>query len=104
MAIKNLVGNAVKYSGDAKQPVELSLKQTNEATIVSIIDYGEGIPKEALESIFEPFYRADKSRSKKTGGFGLGLSIVKQIIEAHKGSVEITSEEGKGTQATISLP
>ena len=65
---------------------------------------GEGIAASALPHLFEPFYRTDASRSRKTGGFGLGLSLCKAVIEAHHGRIEITSRLGQGTRATVLLP
>ena len=66
-------------------------------------DNGIGIAAEALPHLFDPFYRADASRSRKTGGFGLGLSICKAIIDAHHGQIRIDSKPGKGTRVTVTL-
>ena len=68
---------------------------------LTIADNGIGIPEEELSFIFEPFYRVDKSRSKDTGGYGLGLSLCKTIMDAHNGKIEIASKPGEGT--TVSL-
>jgi len=94
---KNIISNALKYSDPDGQPVEISVDNTDSEVIVTIKDYGHGIPKGELPFIFEPFYRVDKSRSKKTGGYGLGMNLSKKIIEAHNGTIEIKSEPGKGT-------
>ena len=84
--------------------IEIDMQKTANNVQITVADNGRGIPETELPFLFEPFYRVDKSRSKKTGGFGLGLSICKQIIEAHKGTIEIQSEQDKGTTVFISLP
>ena len=72
--------------------MEIGVKDLNDKTEISIKDTGMGIPSEDLPHIFERFYRADKSRNRMTGGSGIGLAIVKAIVEAHKGSVMVQSE------------
>ena len=72
--------------------------------VVSVSDTGIGIAPEHQERIFERFYRVDKSHSKASGGTGLGLSIVKHAVQYHRGTVELQSEEGKGTTIRILLP
>jgi len=104
MVIRNLVENAFKYSSSATKPVHLSLTQTAGHVFLIIKDFGEGIPAEDLPHIFDPFYRVDKSRSRETGGYGLGMSICKNIVEAHSGKIEIESTVGIGTTVTLSLP
>ncbi|MFO7890753.1 MAG: HAMP domain-containing sensor histidine kinase [bacterium] len=94
---KNIISNALKYSDPEGQPVEISVKKNDAEVTVTIQDHGHGIPEKELPFIFEPFYRVDKSRSKKTGGYGLGMSLSKKIIEAHNGTIEIKSTAGKGT-------
>ena len=66
-------------------------------------DTGIGIPKEHQERVFERFYRVDKSRSKQTGGTGLGLAIVKHVVAIHNASLSLESEEGKGTEITVTF-
>ena len=72
--------------------------------IVDVEDNGQGIPAEDVPHLFERFYRPDVSRSRASGGSGLGLSIVKGLVEAHGGTVTVDSEEGKGTRFRIALP
>jgi len=102
--LTNILNNAFKYSGESTQSVEIEGKRENETLVIKIKDHGPGIPKEDLPFIFEPFYRVDKSRSKKTGGYGLGLSLCKKIMEAHGGDISIESEVGQGTTVTLLFP
>ncbi len=98
----NLIDNAIKYTlknGFVK--ISLSIKE-KEVTI-NIEDNGIGIPRKDLPRIFERFYRVDKTRSRDIGGSGLGLSIVKHILEAHSSSIKVESEENKGTKFEFSL-
>ena len=104
IVIGNVLDNAVKYSRPEGNPVEISIEKKKGATRVLIKDTGIGIPPEELDYILEPFYRVDKSRSKQTGGYGLGLSICKTVMEAHGGQIQITSIPGKGTFVSLLLP
>lgn len=97
----NLIENAVKYG--LNNPIDISISQSNNITI-SIKDYGIGISKEDLEHIFDRFFRVDKARSRNMGSHGLGLSIVKNIIEVLKGDLEIKSKLNKGTTVHVTLP
>lgn len=98
----NLVENAVKYNKDGGR---ISVKTEREAGVGRIIvsDTGHGIPTEELQHIFEPFYRVNKSRSRKTGGAGLGLSIVKAVVEKHGWEISVDSEVEKGSTFTITF-
>lgn len=98
--IINIIDNAIKYSEGSLINVKLWRDQ---GVFIEIRDNGIGIPKDDIESITEPFYRVDKSRSRKLGGNGLGLSICMEIIDAHGGNLDIDSPEGEGTIVTISL-
>lgn len=101
--IINVMDNAFKYSneGDA---IKLVASFENNEIEISVRDYGEGIPDNAKEKVFEAFYRVEEDRSRKTGGTGLGLSIVKYIVEKHNGTILIESEIGNGTRVIIKLP
>lgn len=96
-----LIDNALKYSEDT---VKVRIASAAEGARIHVEDRGIGIPKEDQEKIFERFYRVDKARSRQIGGSGLGLSIAKRIVEAHQGRISLTSEEGKGTIITVTLP
>ncbi|RCJ24696.1 two-component sensor histidine kinase [Nostoc minutum NIES-26] len=99
----NLIDNAVKYS-EAGTPVIFKLNQLKETAIIQVCDKGYGIPLQHQARIFERFYRVDESRSHMTGGCGLGLSIVKTLVEGMGGSVSVQSKLGEGSIFTISLP
>ena len=101
--IDNIMNNAIKYSPDGGV-ITVRLLQSNNHVILSISDQGVGIPRKALNKIFDRFYRVDKARSRKQGGTGLGLAISKEIVEAHKGKIWADSTEGKGSTFYISLP
>ena len=103
-ALQNIMDNAIKYSGASSQPVEIALLPQKTQVCIQIKDHGIGIPEEELPYILEPFYRVDKSRSKQTGGYGLGLSICKTIMEAHGGKIALESRLGKGTTVTLIFP
>ncbi|MFS0725678.1 sensor histidine kinase [Paenibacillus sp. 1P07SE] len=97
----NLLSNALKFTS-AQGHVSISAKEAYGGIEIVVEDSGDGIPSEDLPNVFERFYRADKSRSRNTGGSGLGLTIVKQLITAHGGHINVESEQG--TKFTIRLP
>ena len=99
----NLISNALKYTPEGGK-VEIEVKSMSKAVELIVRDTGYGIPPEDLPNIFERFYRADKSRNRLTGGSGLGLTIAKAIVEAHKGSIRVKSERNKGTEFQVVLP
>lgn len=101
--LHNLTENAVAHTGK-KGRVTISVRHDDNQVYISVADTGEGIPAEDLPFIFERFYRVDKSRTRATGGSGLGLTIVKRLVEAHGGIIEVESERGKGSTFTFSLP
>lgn len=99
----NLITNSIKYS-DKGGTILISSYVKEEVVIISVKDEGIGIPIEDLPYIFERFYRVDQSRDKETGGAGIGLTITKEIIEAHGGKIEIESNPGRGTEVIVTLP
>jgi signal transduction histidine kinase len=101
---ENLLSNAFKYCEPESDPVKISLERRATDVIVRVEDHGIGIPQEELAHIFEPFYRVDKSRSKDTGGYGLGLSLCKTIMEAHEGKIEVQSRLKEGTTVCLFFP
>ncbi len=103
-ALRNLLDNAIKYSTAASRPVEVALERTADAAIVRVTDDGVGIPSEDLDRVFEPFYRVDRSRTKSTGGYGLGLSICKRVMEGHGGSIVAERRDGGGTAFVLIFP
>lgn len=95
--LRNLIDNSLKYSATSDKSIELSVIHHDEVIIIQIEDYGQGIPFDKLLFIFEPFYRVDESRSKKTGGYGLGLHLCKQIMDLHDSKIEVNSKpDGNG--------
>ena len=101
--VRNLMENAVKYAGPGATAT-VSVTRRDGSVILRVSDDGAGIPERHLQHIFERFYRADPSRSKRLGGTGLGLSIVKHIAERFGGAATATSREGFGTEVTVTLP
>lgn len=101
--IYNLLSNALKYSKKNGE-VLVTLSSLKDTIIIEIKDNGIGISEKDLPFIFERFYRSDESRNKNTGGTGIGLTIVKNIVEAHKGTIKVTSSLGIGTTFVITLP
>jgi signal transduction histidine kinase len=101
---RNLLENATKYSLSDSRPVQISIASDDTTTVVRVTDDGPGIPAEDISSVFEPFFRVDRSRSKKTGGYGLGLSICKRIVDAHGGSITVENNTGRGASFVVSLP
>jgi signal transduction histidine kinase len=102
-ALNNLVANAISYT-DTGGEITLMAKSANKYTEVSISDNGIGINPAELSKIFDRFYRADKARTKNTQGSGLGLSLVKSIINLHQGTVTVKSEPGVGTTVILRFP
>jgi signal transduction histidine kinase len=99
--IRNLIENAIKYSEANK--VTLQIRQLDNHLEIQVIDKGRGITELELAHIFEPFYRVDAARTPDRNGYGLGLAICKAIIEAHKGSIKVSSTTGIGTTFTIQI-
>ena len=102
-ALNNIVANAVKYMDKEDPEIHFRVKETMDAINIRISDNGRGIAEKDLPHIFERFYRSDASRNTKLGGSGIGLSIVKKVIENHEGSVVAMSKSGVGTDIDIVL-
>lgn len=101
--LRNLLTNAVRYSEEGGK-IKIRARKEGGEVVLSVSDSGEGIPDEDIPYVFDRFYRVDKSRSRSTGGSGLGLTIAREIVEAHEGEIWVESEEGRGSTFTFSLP
>jgi signal transduction histidine kinase len=99
-AFRNLIENAVRFGRTA----EVSLKQELGVAVIAIADAGPGLPEDQLEAVFEPFVRLESSRSRDTGGVGLGLAIARTVVQAHGGTVTLRNLPGRGLEATVRLP
>ena len=104
IALNNIITNAIKYSPADGEPIRVTCIRNPDFIVIQVRDHGQGMPAEELPYIFEPFYRVDKSRSTRTGGYGLGLSLCKTIMEAHGGRVEVESAPGNGTTFSLYFP
>jgi signal transduction histidine kinase len=101
--LRNLLDNAIVHT-EKGGSIVVSVVIQDPMVKITVSDTGEGIPPEDLNNIFERFYRVDKSRTRSTGGHGLGLTIAKRMVEAHGGTIEVRSEPGKGSHFTFSVP
>ena len=101
--IFNLVENGIKYN-HAGGSVHVTARHTQDEAELLVEDTGMGIPQDAIEHIFERFYRVDKARSRQAGGSGLGLSIVHELVERNFGTIEVSSKEEEGTKFTVRMP
>ena len=102
-SVYNLIENGIKYNVPGGT-LTVSLFHNEENAMLEVNDTGMGIPEDALNHIFERFYRVDKARSRQSGGSGLGLAIVKTIVERNKGEISVVSVLGKGTSFTVTFP
>ena len=102
-ALGNLVTNAIRYTPEGGS-IDVAWKQTGKEAVFSVIDTGFGIPKADIPRLTERFYRVDRSRSRDTGGTGLGLAIVKHVLQRHDATLEVESEEGKGSTFRVRFP
>ena len=101
--ILNILTNSIKYTPENGN-IKIYVGFVYNDAYIKVIDNGIGIPEEDLPRIFERFYRVDKARARELGGTGLGLAIAKEIIEQNKGSIDIKSEFGKGTEVVLRIP
>jgi signal transduction histidine kinase len=101
--LDNLLGNAFKFTPKGGQ-VTVRLQRQGENVVLQVSDTGIGIPSDQLRRVFERFYQVDGSATRRFGGIGLGLALVKEIAEAHGGQVTVTSQVGVGTTFTVRLP
>jgi signal transduction histidine kinase len=102
--MRNLLENALKYSLSDSRSVQVTVETRDDGVRVGVTDDGVGIPREDAERIFEPFFRVDRSRSKESGGYGLGLSICKRVMEAHGGQIVLEPGNGRGSTFALRFP
>lgn len=102
-ALANLVRNAVKYAG-SDGPIQIAAERESDTTVITVSDSGPGVAAESIERIFDPFYRDDLARNRKTGGVGLGLAIVRSAVEACGGSVSCRNREPHGLEVRLAFP
>jgi len=104
VVLRNLLENAFKNSLPDSRPIDVYALDSQQSVIIRVQDDGMGVPEAHMVNIFEPFFRSDPSRSKKTGGYGLGLSISKRITEAHGGTLEVKNNPGRGALFILTVP
>ncbi len=104
LLLKNLVSNALRYSAAEDGPVQIGVRTTPTSWEIVVRDHGPGIADDQVEFIGEPFYRGDPSRTRNTGGSGLGLYIVRLVAEAHGGSLRLDRSVRDGARFVVSLP
>jgi signal transduction histidine kinase len=102
--IDNLLENAHKYTPDAGSPIRLAVRRGAGEVIFEVADRGIGIPADDLPRIFTAFFRGERSRSRETGGVGLGLTLARRIVEAHGGALDVTSTPSVGTTVRVAIP
>ncbi len=100
---RNLLDNGLKHTPEDGPAVSVSMVENPDCLAIVVEDRGEGIPASALSHLFEPFFRPDISRSRKTGGYGLGMSLCKAIVDSHGGTIDLVSSRGEGTRVTVTL-
>ena len=99
----NLVENSIKYNYDGGQ-VRVSVMEKDNNVVITVLDTGNGIPREYRERVFEPFFRVEKSRSRELGGVGLGLALVHEIVRFHGGNISIKESNENGTIFEVVMP
>jgi signal transduction histidine kinase len=102
--IKNIMENAIRYNPAEGEPIQIRVEQMEHTYEIKIRDFGPGFSQEDLTKVTEPFYRPGQSRSRKSGGFGLGLYLCKQIVEAHQGTISIENHEETGAVVAVTIP
>ena len=102
--IKNIMENAIRYNPAEGEPIQIRVEQMEHTYEIKIRDFGPGLSKEDLTKVTEPFYRPGQSRSRQSGGFGLGLYLCKQIVEAHQGTISIENHEETGAVVAVTIP
>jgi signal transduction histidine kinase len=102
--LDNLLENADKYSPEVDQAIDLRVSGSGAGVTFEVADQGSGVPEQDLVRVFSPFFRGERSRSRDTGGVGLGLTLAKRIVEAHGGTITLTSRHGAGTVVRASVP
>jgi Signal transduction histidine kinase len=101
--VTNLASNALRYTDEGGTIIIWSEVEGRNLAI-KVSDTGIGIPQESINHVFDRFYRVDKARARAAGGAGLGLSIVKAVVESHKGNISVTSEVGRGSTFKVTIP
>ena len=102
--IKNILENAIRYNPAEGEPIQIRVEQMEHTYEIKIRDFGPGLSQEDLTKVTEPFYRPGQSRSRQSGGFGLGLYLCKQIVEAHQGTIAIANHEETGAVVAVTIP
>ena len=102
--VDNLLENAHKYTPDGSSAIKLDVSRDRDAVVFEVADRGVGIAAEDLPNVFTAFFRAERSRSRETGGVGLGLTLARRIADAHGGTVSVESRLGEGTTARVTVP
>jgi signal transduction histidine kinase len=103
--LNNLLENALRYALPDSGPVRVTVREEGQSVQVRVEDDGPGLPAEDLSRLFEPFFRVDRSRSRRTGGYGLGLSLCRRIMEAHRGTIEARNRPGRrGAELVLTFP
>ena len=103
LALTNIIENAIKYNRE-NGSVTVSLNSDHQNMMIAIKDNGIGIPEESMAHIFERFYRVDKSHSREIGGTGLGLALARNIVIMHRGTIDVESVIGEGSEFTLQIP
>ena len=101
--VSNLLSNALKFTPDEGR-VDVKVEKLSNSVKLKIVDNGIGIPKERIDKIFDRFYQVDGSHTRENEGIGIGLALTKELVELHRGKIEVDSQEGKGTTITLTLP